>query len=447
MRYIPHTDADREEMLKVIGVSTIEHLFADIPSELRLKRRLDIPQSLDEYALFRELGIIGERNRSLDKVISFLGAGVYEHYIPSTVLELISRGEFLSAYTPYQPEVSQGFLQTVYEFQSMMCEITGMEVCNASLYDGATSLAEAAIMCACITGRKKILIADSIHPHYKDAVQTLTAPLGCEVNESPLEEIEDGIDASAACVLFQYPDFFGRIHNPARLINAARDKGVMTVAACEPIALGVLEPPSSKGVDVMVGEAQPLGVPMGFGGPHLGTFCVNRKHIRSIPGRIVGRTFDGENRRGFVMTLRAREQDIRREKATSNICTNQALMALAATVWMAALGKNGFRQVAETCVQKAHYAANELIKIPGVSLKWPDARFAFEFTLNLGQDASVVRDRLLQNGLLAGLPLGGYFPEHNECLLVAVTEVRTKKEIDDFVAAAAKVMSECLTTR
>jgi len=309
------------------------------------------------------------------------------------------------------------------------------------MYDGATALAEAAVMAHGVTARDKIVMSDSIHPHYKDAVRTFCGAIGVEVDEVPAAFAHERLDKDAACVLFQYPDFFGRISDPRTIIREAHAHGALAIAACEPVALGAIEPPGAMECDVVVGEAQPLGVPMGYGGPLVGYFCVRRALVRSIPGRIVGRTHDKDGRRGFVMTLRTREQDIRREKATSNICTNQALMALCTTVWMSALGKGGFKQIAEASVQKAHYAAALLTALPGVSLRYPEAPFAFEFTLDLGQDATPVRDRLLKQGILAGLPLGEFYPEMKNCLLVAVTEVRTRAQIDSFAEALSTAIA------
>lgn len=438
MRYIPHTEADRREMLETIGVNSIEDLFHEIPENLRIRDELNIPSALDEYSLIRELESIGSKNVALDSLVSFLGAGIYEHYVPSLVMQMVTRGEFLTAYTPYQPEASQGYLQTIYEFQSMICEITGMEVANASMYDGATALAEACIMASGIKDRNKLVIAKSVHPHYRQCVQTFAGPAECIVIET--EDVLSEIDDSTACVAVQYPDFFGRIQDLRAVIESAQSRGALAVVATDPIALGVLVPPGDLGADVVVGEAQGLGVPMGFGGPLVGFFCVKRELVRAIPGRIVGRTMDKDGRRGFVMTLRTREQDIRREKATSNICTNQALMALVATVWMSALGKPGFRSLAENCIKKAHYAQRELCRIPGVKLAFEDP-FAYEFALNVAKDASEVRDKLIADGFLAGLPLGDYYPTLRNCLLIAVTEVRTKRQIDEFVAALAKVVN------
>lgn len=443
MPYIPHTKADEKEMLATIGVDSIEALFHEIPDSLQFKGELNVPSALDERAILTSLGKIGAKNHDLTKLTSFLGAGVYEHYVPSIVMELISRGEFLSAYTPYQPEVSQGYLQTIYEFQSMIAEIAGMEVCNASMYDGATALAEATIMASGIRNRTKIIVCNSVHPHYRDCVRTFAEPADCEVIEANWEDLKNQIDENTACVAFQYPDFFGRVRDPRNLIKKIQEAGALAIAVCEPVSLGVLEPPGKMGADCVVGEAQALGVPMGYGGPMVGYFCVKREFVRAIPGRIVGRTQDAKGNRGFVMTLRTREQDIRREKATSNICTNQALMALCTTVWMAAVGKNGFRSISEACIQKAHYAAEVLTRIPGVSLKFPNESFGFEFLLDVGKNAREVRDKLLGKGFLAGLPVAEYseYESLKNCLLIAVTEVRTKSEIDNLATELAKVVN------
>lgn len=440
MSYIPHTEEDRRAMLEAIGVSSIEDLFVDIPESLRLREPLNLPESLDPYSILARLKEIGRKNLALDEVVSFLGAGIYQHAIPSAVAALIGRGEFLTAYTPYQPELSQGYLQTIYEFQSMICEITGMDVANASMYDGATAAAEATIMASGVTNRTKIVASKSLHPHYRQAIHTYAPATGCEVVEALWQDLPDAMDDETACVIWQYPDFFGRVLSPAALVKRAKEVGALSICATEPVALGVLKPPGAFGVDVVVGEGQPLGVPMGYGGPLVGFFCVTRDLIRAIPGRIVGTTHDAEGRRGFVMTLRTREQDIRREKATSNICTNQALMALAATIYLSLVGKNGFRSVAEACVQKAHYCAERLLQIPGVERLFPDDPFAFEFAVRLPTDADEVRDALLERGILAGFPLGLHYPDRKDCLLVAVTEVRTREEIDRFAAEMAEVL-------
>ena len=441
MSYIPHTEEDRSAMLATIGVESIAELFTDIPEALQLKEPLDVPPALDPHSILATLREYSRLNRSLDEMVSFLGAGVYQHAVPSAVAALIGRGEFLSAYTPYQPEASQGYLQTIYEFQTMICELTGMEVANASMYDGATAAAEAAVMAHGVTGRDKIVVSRALHPHYRECIHTYAPAVGCTVVEALWDELEAAIDEQTACVVWQYPDFFGRVLSPSHLVNRAKEVGALTVCAAEPVSLGVLRPPGAFGVDVVVGEGQPLGVPMGYGGPHVGFFCVKKDLVRAIPGRIVGKTHDKDGRRGFVMTLRTREQDIRREKATSNICTNQALMALAATIYISLLGKQGFREVAEACVRNAHYCAEQLLRIPGVSMLFPDDPFAFEFGVRLPRDAEAVRDALLEQGILAGLPLGRFYDDRKDCLLIAATEVRTRAEMDRFATELAKVVN------
>jgi glycine dehydrogenase subunit 1 len=444
MRYVPHTDEDRAEMLAAIGATDLDDLFQDVPDELRLKQPLGIPESLDEHALMKYMGGLAAESKPSSHLTCFLGAGCYDHFIPATVGTVISRGEFLTSYTPYQPELSQGYLQTIYEFQSMICELTGMDVTNASLYDGATALAEGALLAVGETGRNRILASEAIHPHYRQVVKTMAWSADCEYEEIPAEGGAThiaGIGDDVACVLLQYPNFFGVIEDARGAVSAAHDAGALAVCCSDPIALGVLNPPGAFGADVVVGEGQPLGSAMGFGGPLLGLFSVKREHVRRLPGRVVGVTQDSEGRRGFVMTLRTREQDIRREKATSNICTNQALVALAATVYMTALGKRGFRQVAEDCVRNAHYAAERLTAVPGVCLKFPNKPFAFEFVLELPRPAAEVRDALVEKGILAGLPLGDYYPGTENCLLTCVTEVRTKDEIDGFAEALKEVLS------
>ncbi len=441
MGYIPHTEEDRKTMLATIGVSHLEDLFQDIPEEVRLREPLNLPHALDEHAIVQELTQISRKNKPAGEFISFLGAGVYQHFVPSLVYEIITRGEFLTAYTPYQPEMSQGYLQTIYEFQSLICELTQMDVANASMYDGATASAEAVLMASQITDRKKALVCESVHPHYRACIHTFAESPGIQVHQVPWEDLGNSLTKEVACLVIQYPDFFGRVMPLAPLIQQAKAVGALSIVISNPIALGVLKPPGSFGADIVVGDAQPFGVPMGFGGPMVGYFCSRKEYIRHIPGRIVGATLDAQGRRGFVMTLRTREQDIKREKATSNICTNQALMALCATVYLCALGKKGVRSVAETCIQKAHYTAEKLCSIPGVSLLFPNDPFAYEFAIKIPKDAQKVHEKLLEQGFLAGLPLSQYFPEMNQALLLAVTEVRKREEIDSFVSAVARTVN------
>lgn len=430
-------------MLATIGVGSIEELFGDIPQELRVKGELNVPASLDEHRLLGNLFELSRRNKnSVSDHACFLGAGIYDRYIPATVGALISRGEFLTAYTPYQPELSQGYLQTIYEFQTMIAELYGMDVANASMYDGSTAAAEAALLAATSAGRDKVAVSAALHPHYRQVLQTYCWSMGVEVVELPAADGYtdfDGANDTSACVLVQYPNFFGGIEDLDAARAAADRIGGMLVVVADPTACALLKSPGEYGADIVVGEGQPLGIAMGFGGPALGLFACKQEHVRKIPGRIVGRTVDHQGTPGYVMTLRTREQDIRREKATSNICTNQALMALCATIYMSALGKNGMRQVAESSVRNTQYAIRKLTEAGG-SLRFAGKVFG-EFALRLPKDPTVVQRALLEQGILAGLPLAPYYPELSDCLLVAVTETRTKTQIDDYAAKLARILS------
>jgi len=442
MTYVPHTESDVREMLAKIGVASIDDLFVEIPENLRLKGELNIPAQLDEHRLVKYFGGLAAQNLDLSTVACFLGAGIYDRYIPSTVGAVISRGEFLSAYTPYQPEVSQGYLQTIYEFQTMIADLYGMPVANASMYDGPTSMAEAALMAVGQTKRDKVVISDAVHPHYRQVLETYCWAVDVEVAVVRTPDGVTPMDAAAlegaACFLVQTPNFFGTIEDLRAMRTACDASGAMMIIGAEPIAAALLPTPGSFGADIVVGEGQPLGIAMGLGGPMLGLFACKTEYVRQIPGRIVGRTVDAQGRSGFTMTLRTREQDIRREKATSNICTNEALMALAATVYMGALGKNGIRHIAESSVRNTQYAIQQLTAA-GAKLRFSGRVFG-EFTLDLGQPAGPICDRLLSQGIVAGLPLGGMYPEYENCLLVAVTEVRTKSEIDRFAALLGEAL-------
>jgi glycine dehydrogenase subunit 1 len=443
MPYIPHTEQDRREMLATIGVESIDDLFREIPENLRVKGQLDLPPALDEARLFSHLAAIAKKNVNLVDVPCFLGAGIYDRYIPATVGAVISRGEFLTAYTPYQPELSQGYLQTIYEFQSMVAELYGMDIANASMYDGSTSMAEAAILAYGTNGRTKIVVSEAVHPHYRQVLDTYCWSMGLEVAELPAAEGMttgyDAVDDKAACVIVQYPNFFGTIEDLAAARDAARKAGATFIVVADPVACALLKPPGEYDADIVVGEGQPMGVAMGLGGPMVGLFACKQDIVRRIPGRIVGRTKDHDGNDGYVMTLRTREQDIRREKATSNICTNEALMALAATVYMEALGKNGMQQVAEVSVRNTQYAIKQLTAA-GAKLRFNDKVFD-EFTLDLGRDATQVQKALLERGILAGLPLGPYYPQLANCLLVAVTEMRTKEQIDNYASVLKEVLA------
>lgn len=442
MPYSPHTAADVEQMLGVIGASSIDDLFREIPENLRVKGQLDMPSYLDEDRLFRHLAEISSKNLSLVDHVCFLGAGIYDRFIPASVGAVISRGEFLTAYTPYQPELSQGYLQTIYEFQSMIADLYGMNLANASMYDGATSMAEAAILAHGVNGRTKIGVSRGVHPHYRQVLKTYCWSVDLECVEI---DTTDGAtsDYSAvndqfACVIVQYPNFFGTIEDLAKAGEVCRSNGAMFIVVADPTACALLRPPGAFGADIVVGEGQPLGIAMGFGGPMLGLFACKQEHVRRIPGRIVGRTVDHDGNPGFCMTLRTREQDIRREKATSNICTNEALMGLAATVYMTVMGKNGMQQVAASSVRNTQYAMKKVVEA-GAKLRFSHNVFC-EFVLQLPKDPATVRDALIEEGFLAGLPLGPHYSELEDCLLVAVTETRSRKQIDDFASALGRAL-------
>ncbi len=439
MPYIPHTADDEAAMLKTIGVNSIDDLFVEIPEDLRVRKPLNIADAMDERKLYQHLFNLASQNQSAAKLDWYLGAGLYDRYVPASVGAIISRGEFLTAYTPYQPEMSQGYLQTIYEFQTMVAELYGMDVANASMYDGATSMAEAAIMATSVTGRSKVFVAQAVHPNYREVLGTYSWAQGLDVTVGQHEQGAT-TDYSAltdefACVIVQTPNFYGVLEDLQAARDAANQVGAMLVVVADPVACALIQPPGAFDADIVVGEGQPLGVAMGFGGPLLGLFATKDAYVRRIPGRIVGRTQDVDGKPGFTMTLRTREQDIRREKATSNICTNEALMALAATVYMSALGKNGMQSIAESSVRNTQYAISELAK-HGIKPAFPGKVFG-EVTLNLGTDATVVRDRLIEQGIMAGLPLGNYEGHSPNWLLSAFTENRTKEQIDRLVAALA----------
>ena len=443
MPYVPHTDTDTREMLSVIGAKSIDELFQEIPANLRVSPgALNIPPALDEQRLMAHLTEIAAKNIDCTKLVCFLGAGIYDRYIPSTVSAVISRGEFLTAYTPYQPEASQGYLQTIYEFQTMVSELYGMDLANASMYDGATSMAEAAIMANGIKDRDRVVVSDAVHPHYRQVLATYCWSIGIEVVTVPsVDGVTKEWNADGAdCIIVQYPNFFGCIEDLAAARKAADENGALLIVVADPVASALLKSPGAYGADIVVGEGQPMGIAMGLGGPVVGLFSCKKEYVRHIPGRIVGKTKEVHgDRPGYVMTLRTREQDIRREKATSNICTNEALMALAATVYMIALGKNGMTQVATSSVRNTQYAIKALTAI-GAKVKFSGKVFG-EFVLTLPSDATVVRDKLIKKGFLAGLPLGSYYDGMKNDLLIAVTEIRTKAQIDAFAAAMKEVLA------
>ncbi|MGB9860177.1 MAG: aminomethyl-transferring glycine dehydrogenase subunit GcvPA [Moorellaceae bacterium] len=439
MAYIPTTSAQREEMLKACGVERIEDLFADIPEEVKLKRELDLPEPLAEAEVLRHLQQLSRRNRT--DLISFLGAGAYEHHLPSVVPALLSRSEFYTAYTPYQPEVSQGTLQAIFEFQSLICALTGLEVANASHYDGATATAEAALVACGATRRQKILFSRGLNPQYRAVLRTYTQGQGIELIEIPweggrtsLDELARLADQDVAGVILQQPNFVGQLEPMAEAGELAHKAGALFIAVVNPISLGILAPPGEYGADLAVGEGQSLGNPLNYGGPYLGFMAAKEKLVRRLPGRIVGQTVDVEGRRAFVLTLQAREQHIRREKATSNICSNEALCALAATIYLSCLGKEGLKEVARQCLLKAHYAFEQLLKVEGIKPVF-DGPFFHEFALRTSQTPSQVAEHLMRAGIAGGFDLGRFYPELEGAMLFCVTEVRTRSEIDRLVEA------------
>ncbi len=449
--FIPHTEAEKQEMLHAIGVEKIEDLFQDVPSAYRFPK-LDLPPALSEMEVVRQVQKIVEANQTTHELICFLGAGAYNHYIPSAVDSLLRRGEFFTAYTPYQPEISQGTLQAIFEYQSLIAALTGMEVCNASHYDGATAAAEAVVMAyQNFRGKKgKIVISPAVHPQYRAVIRTYTqgyanlSVVGDEPDRDVFatpDALIPAIDANTALVLVQYPDFFGRIHDLSAFVQAAHAAGAMVAVAVNPIALGLLKPPGEFGADIVVGEGQPLGIPMSYGGPYLGIFASRMEFVRKIAGRLVGETVDQNGARAYVLTLTAREQHIRREKATSNICTNQGLLALASTIYLSLLGKNGLKQVAKLCYHKAHYAASQIANIPGFSLCF-DAPFFHEFAVCCPKPVEEINAQLLDRGFLGGYDLGQDYPALKDTMLFAVTETISREEIDAFCEVLKEMLDD-----
>ncbi len=441
MAYIPNTDTDRAEMLSAIGVETLDDLFAPIPKHLQYNQELNIPSRLDQITLAKHLGKLAAKNVHAEAFPCFLGAGIYDHYVPPTVVAITGRSEFYTSYTPYQPEVSQGMLQSIFEFQTLLCQLLAMDVANASMYDGATALAEAAIMAAELTGRKRVSVLNSVHPSYRQVLETYLrhSGIGIDVVADTNGLGDLTVSDQTAAVIVQHPNFFGTLEDMERIGEEAHTKGALFVACVDPISLGLLTPPGEYDADIVVGEGQSLGCPMGYGGPLLGFFACKTKFMRRLPGRIVGQTTDGDGKRAFVMTLRTREQDIRRERATSNICTNEALYALAASVYLATMGKQGLTEVAELCLQKAHYAASEIAKLPGYSLAFPDQPFFKEFVVKTPVHPDLINNKLMEQGMIGGLALNDLYPELGNALLLCITEQRTKEEIDTLIAVLESI--------
>ncbi len=441
MTYIPISPSERDAMLGTVGVKKIDDLFKDVPAKHRFPD-LKLPPAVTEMEAAAELGALASGNETVRELVSFLGAGAYNHYIPSVVDHVLRRGEFYTAYTPYQPEVSQGTLQAIFEYQSLITALTGMEVSNASHYDGATAVAEAVNMAyAQFRGKRlKVVISPTVHPQYRAVLRTYTQGMGLELaGDDSSADLETGpaplrslIDANTALVVVQYPDFFGRIYDYTGLIADAHAQGVLVCVAVNPIALALLKTPGEMGADIVVGEGQPLGIPLSYGGPYLGFFATRRQYVHKMAGRLVGETVDNRGQRAYVLTLTAREQHIKRERATSNICTNQGLMALASAVYLSVVGKTGLRQVAELCYHKAHYAADRLSKIPGFGLCFPDP-FFHEFSLCCPRPVAEINAHLLEHGILGGYDLGQDYPALKDHMLIAVTEMNTKDDIDALV--------------
>ncbi|HEY3294314.1 MAG TPA: aminomethyl-transferring glycine dehydrogenase subunit GcvPA [bacterium] len=447
MRYIPLTPEDREQMLREIGVSSLDELLTNVPDALRLKRPLDLPPGKSEWEVTRAMTALARKNLHSADLTSFLGAGSYDHVVPAAVNALAGRSEFLTAYTPYQPEVSQGTLQTIYEFQSMICELFGMDAANASMYDGGTALGEAVMLAAGHTRRNRVLWPSSVHPHYRKVTQTLGHPSGLRFDLLPMQDgklapdaLSSTLNSDVAAVVFQYPNFFGVVENLQPHIKAVQDAGALAIVVADPIAMGVLEAPGNWGADIVVGEGQCLGNYQSYGGPYVGLFAAREKLMRRMPGRIVGVTKDVDGRRGYVLTLQTREQHIRRDKATSNICTNEGLIAARATFYMAMLGPQGLRGVGEACMNLCAYLRQQLQTIKGVQFPFSGPHFK-EFVIKLeGQDIAAFLEFMAKRRILAGIPLKRFRVKMDDALLVAVTESRTKEELDQYVASVRDFM-------
>ena len=434
--YISSTPAEQKEMLAAIGIKSMENLFDAIPDEVRFKKKLNIPAGLSEMEVAARLKGLAKQNGNVDDLVCFLGAGAYDHFIPSVIDQLLLRQEFYTAYTPYQPEISQGTLQAIFEYQSMICALTGLDVSNASLYDGASALAEAMLMACRETNRSEVLAARALDPKSREVLKTYARHQGIKVTEfgfksgaADIEDLAGKMNGNTAAVIVQNPNFFGVIEDLAEIENIAHQTGALFIVSCDPISLAVLKPPGEAGADIAVGEGQPMGSPLSFGGPYLGFIAAKEKLLRKMPGRIVGQTVDGQNRRGFVLTVQTREQHIRREKATSNICSNQALNALAATIYLSAMGRQGLVQTARLCMNKSRYAYEKLLATGRFKPLW-NAPFFKEFALAYDGEVGALNKSLLSSGILGGYDLGQDYPELKNGWLVAVTEKRTRGEID-----------------
>ncbi len=442
MRYIPNSPDERAEMLKQIGVASVENLFDSVPEALRLREHLKVPAAMSEIELLKHFNQLGILNQAANR-ISFLGAGAYSHCIPTVVDHLISRSEFFTAYTPYQPEISQGTLQSIFEFQTLVCQLTGMDIANASMYDGSTAMAEAVLMAERVTKRSKVLVSAAVHPQYLEVAQTYVQHAGIDLQRIKFDDRTgqtsisalDEIDDQTAAIVVQSPNFFGCIEDLQALSEKAHAAGaLLIVAVTEPISFGLLRSPGACGADIIVAEGQSFGVPLSFGGPYLGLFATRDKYARQIPGRLAGEAYDQNGRRGFVLTLATREQHIRREKATSNICTNEGLVALAATIYLETMGRRGIQQAANQCAQKAHYASREIAKLKGFSLPF-SSPFFNEFVVRAPVNAAELLSKLAsEKGIDGGIALSRFGSNRTNDFLVCVTEMNTRAEIDALIA-------------
>ncbi|HMC83791.1 MAG TPA: aminomethyl-transferring glycine dehydrogenase subunit GcvPA [Candidatus Polarisedimenticolia bacterium] len=448
MRYIPSSPEERGRMLRTIGVDTIEKLFESIPSQWRLDRPLDLPPPAPEQDLVAHLRDLSRRNLDPDESVSFLGAGAYRHFIPAVVDHLLSRSEFYSSYTPYQPEVSQGTLQAIFEFQTLICQLASLDVANASLYDGASALAEGILLAHRARRRRRVVALETVHPEYLQTSRTLVSAPGMEIETIPAREdgaadlrrVAAALDGDTAALVVQQPNFLGRIEEIEPLAEAAHAAGaLLVVVVAEAVSLGLLKGPGEQGADVVLGEAQSFGIPLSFGGPYLGFMAVRSEHLRDLPGRLVGQARDSQGRTGYVLTLATREQHIRREKATSNICTNEGLCALAASIFLATVGKRGLRELAEQNRCRAEYARESLSSLPGCRLPHPGPLFN-EFVLEFPREALPVHGALLKKGIVAGLPLSRYFPDRKRDVLLCFTELSSRLQIDRLVKALREAL-------
>ncbi|RKY80317.1 aminomethyl-transferring glycine dehydrogenase subunit GcvPA [candidate division KSB1 bacterium] len=449
MPFIPHTEIEQGEMLNTIGVENFEQLLEPIPISARLPGTLKLPKPLSELETFQLVRQLSQNNISVNDYICFLGGGAYDHYIPAAVDHILARPEFYTAYTPYQPEVSQGTLQAIYEYQSLICNLTGMDVTNASMYDGGSALAEAALLAHRVKNRQQIAVSMGVNPFYRQIIRTYCKGQNIQIDEIPIDttggtnltHLKQIVSDQTAAVILQHPNFFGCLEEVFEIEKMIHQVGALYITCVDPISLGLLTPPGEYNADIVIGEGQVLGNALAFGGPYLGIFSTKREFIRKIPGRLIGQTVDSKGRRGFVMTLQTREQHIRREKATSNICTNQTLNALAATVYLSLLGKEGLREVANQCLQKSHYLAEGLQSIPGCKLKFSRPFFK-EFAIEITIPAKSFLETLKSERILAGIDLQKFNLELENTILIAVTEKRSQQEMDTYLQVASQIFQK-----